>query len=114
MNCSLLVVLEKDLGSFQFVPQIAIATGVLTSNGGGRATNHFGGLDTWRQGAIAGCSGRGAISGCHCSVRVTSGRGAIAGAIVVWYGGRVATNFGGVDWCHCWVPLHGAIVMCYG
>ena len=41
-------------------------------------------------------SGRGAIAGCHCSV-----------------GGKVTTNFGGVDvlplaewmWCHCKVPL---------
>ena len=45
-------------------PQIAIAIGVLTSNrGGGRRTTfaHW----TWHQGAIAGCSGRGAIAGCH-------------------------------------------------
>ena len=59
-------------------PQIAIATGVLTSNrGGGRRTTlaHW----TWHQNAIAGCSGRGAIAGCH-----------------------------------CWVPLQGAIVVCYG
>ena len=45
-------------------PQIAIAIGVLTSNrGGGRRTTL---ADwTWHQGAIAGCSGRGAIAGCH-------------------------------------------------
>ena len=34
--------------------------------------------------------GRGAIAGCHCSV--------------LWLGGRVTTNFGGVDV----VPLQGA------
>ena len=47
-----------------FFPQIAIAIGVLTSNnGGGRRTTL---ADwTWHQGAIAGCSGRGAIAGCH-------------------------------------------------
>ena len=51
----------------------------------------------------------GAIVGCHCSV--------------LWLRGRVTTNFGGVDvvpllgaiaGCHCWVPLQGAIVVCYG
>ena len=46
-----------------FFPQIAIAIGVLTSNRGGRRTTL---ADwTWHQGAIAGCSGRGAIAGCH-------------------------------------------------
>ena len=46
------------------IPQIAIAIGVLTSNkGGGRRTTL---ADwTWHQGAIAGCSGRGATAGCH-------------------------------------------------
>ena len=75
-------------------PQIAIAIGVLTSNrGGGRRTTL---ADwTWHQGAIAGCRGRGAIAWCHCSV--------------VWLGGRVTTNFGGVDV----VPLLGAIVGCH-
>ena len=49
---------------FVVVPQIAIAIGVFTSNrGGGRRTTL---ADwTWHQGAIAGCSGRGAIAGCH-------------------------------------------------
>ena len=41
-------------------------------------------------------SGCGAIAGCHCSV--------------LWLGGRVTTNFGGVDV----VPLLGAVVVCYG
>ena len=51
---------------------------------------------TWHQGAIAGCSGRGAIAGCHCSVLWLggddqlwgSGRGAIAGCncSVLWWG----------------------------
>ena len=43
-----------------------------------------------------------------------SGRGAIAGCHVVCYGLGVTTNFGGVDGGHCWVPLQGAIVVCYG
>ena len=38
----------------------------------------------------------GAMVGCHCSV--------------LWLGGRVTANFGGVDV----VPLQGAIVVCYG
>ena len=38
----------------------------------------------------------GAFVGCHCSV--------------IWLGGRVTANFGGVDV----VPLQGAIVVCYG
>ena len=44
-----------------FIPQIAIAIGVLTSNtGAGRRTTL---ADwTWHQGAIAGCRGRGAIA----------------------------------------------------
>ena len=58
----------------------------------------------------------GAIAGCHCSVR--------------WLGGRVTTNFGGVDVVALQaamvggvtanfggvdvVPLQGAIVVCYG
>ena len=51
----------------------SIAIGVLTSNrGGGQRTTL---ADwTWHQGAIAGCSGRGAIAGaivgCHCSAMV--------------------------------------------
>ena len=40
-------------------------------------------------------SGRDAIARCHCSV--------------LWLGGRVTTNFGGVDV----VPLLGAVVVCY-
>ena len=98
-------------------PQIAIAIGVLTSNrGGGRRTTL---ADwTWHQGAIAGCSGRGATAGCHAMVRVTanfggSGRGAIAGCrcSVLWWGERrVMANFGGADV----VPLQGAMVVCYG
>ena len=69
-----------------FFPQIAIAIGVLTSNRGrGRRTTL---ADwTWHQGAIVGC---------HCSA--------------LWLGGRVTTNFGGVDV----VPLQGAIVVRYG
>ena len=72
---------------------------------------------TWHQGAIAGCSGRGAIIvGCHCSPlwlgRVTTNFGGVdvvplQGAIVAG-GGRV-TNFGGVDV----VPLLGAIPGCH-
>ena len=63
----------------------------------------------------------GAIVGCHCSVlwlggKVTTNFGGVdvvplLGAIVVCYGwGRVTANFGGVDE----VPLQGAIVVCYG
>ena len=44
-------------------------------------------------------SGRGAIAGCHCSV--------------LWLEGRVTANFGEWMKCHCWVPLQGAIVVCY-
>ena len=82
-----------------FVPQIAIAKGVLTPNkGGGRRTTL---ADwTWHYGAIAGCSGRGATAGCHRSAPLN----------VLWLGRRVTTNFGGVDV----VPLQGAIVVCYG
>ena len=60
------VVFDVDVEG-TFFPQIAIAIGVLTSNrGGGRRTTL---ADwTWHQGAIAGCSGRGAIAGCHCRV----------------------------------------------
>ena len=59
-------------------------------------TTNFGGVDTlgewtWHQGAIAGCSGRGAIAGCHCSV--------------LWLSGTVTTNFGGVDMVPLRVPL---------
>ena len=66
---------------------------------GGRATNHFGGLDV-----APGCHCRVqrtwfhccAIVGCHCSV--------------LWWGqGKVTTNFGGVDV----VPLLGAIARCH-
>ena len=61
------LLLEEFLTRDEIVPQIAIAIGVLTSNrGGGRRTTfaHW----TWHQNAIAGCSGRGAIAGCHCRV----------------------------------------------
>ena len=35
---------------------------------------------------------------------------------VLWLGGKVTTNFnfGEWTWCHRWVPLQGAIVVCYG
>ena len=114
-------------------PQIAIAIGVLTSNrGGGRRTTL---ADwTWHQGAIAGChcsvlwwgetmvgqlwgSGRGtrvplqgaiAIPGCHCDV--------------LWWGETMVGQLWGsgrgtrvpLQGAICWVPLQGAIVMCYG
>ena len=45
-------------------------------------------------------SGRGAIAGCHCSL--------------LRFGGRVTTNFGEWTGGRCWVPLQGAIVVCYG
>ena len=78
-----------------FIPQIAIAIGVLTSNRGegdeplwliGRGTR------VPLQGAVDVVPLLGAIAHCHCSV--------------LWLGG----NFGGVDG----LPLLGAIVVCYG
>ena len=120
-------------------PQIAIAIGVLTSNkGGGRPTTltdwtwHQGASAGCRRGAIAGCNRRvpllDTIAGCHCSVLwLGEGDGQLwgwtwchcwvplQGAIVVCYGwGKVTANFGEWTWCHCWVPLQGAIVVCYG
>ena len=88
-----------------FVPQIAIAIGVLTSNrGGGRRTTL---ADwTWHQGASAGCSGRGSVAGAGCHRRVP-----LQYAMV---GGRVTTNFRRVDVVLLLVPLQGAIVVCYG
>ena len=44
--------------------------------------------------------GSGRIAGCQ-------------GAIVGGRGGRRPT-FGERTWCHCWVPLQGAIVVCCG
>ena len=77
------------------IPQIAIAIGVLTSNRGeGRRTTL---ADwTWHQGAIAGCSGRGAIAGCHCRVPLQC---AMVG------GGGWRPTLGEWTWCHCRVPL---------
>ena len=49
-----------DISYHSVFPQIAIAIGVLTSNRGDTLADW-----TWHQGAIAGCSGRGAIAGCH-------------------------------------------------
>ena len=68
---------------------------------GGRATNHFVGLDV-----APGCHCRVQWTWCHCWVP-------LQGAIVVCYSWGT-TNFGEWTWCHCWVPLHGAIVVCYG
>ena len=88
---------------WHFFPQIAIAIGVLTSNRG------EGDEPLWRigrgtrvplQGAVDVVPLLGAIVGCRCSV--------------LWLRGRVTTNFGERTWCHCWVPLQGAIVVCYG
>ena len=93
---------------FKVFPQIALAIGILTSNrGGGRRTTL---ADwTWHQGASAGCSGRGAIAGCNRRVPLLGAIGCHCS--VLWLGGRVTTNFGGVDV----VPLlGGAIVVCYG
>ena len=111
-------------GNEKFIPQIAIAIGVLTSN------RREGDEPLWRigrgtrvplQGAVDVVPLLGAIVGCHCSVLWCgwgegddqlwgSGRGAIAGChcSVLWR--RVTANFGGVDV----VPLLGAIVVCYG
>ena len=35
----------------------------------------------------------------------------LLGAIVVWYGW--GGTLGEWTWCHCWVPLQGAIVGCH-
>ena len=117
-----------DYGLIIF-PQIAIAIGVLTSNGGegdkplwpiGRGTR------VPLQGAMDVVPLLGAIIGCHYSVLWLRGRvitkfggvnevlllGDIAGChcSVLWSGeGRVMTNFGGVDV----VPLLGAIAGCH-
>ena len=90
----------KTLAQCVFFPQIAIAIGVLTSNkGGGRRTTL---ADwTWHQGAIAGCSRRGAIAGCHCSV-LLQGVGGGEGDGQLWGSGR-----GAIAGCHCWVLLQG-------
>ena len=81
---------------FSIIPQIVIAIGVLTSNRG------EGDEPLWRigrgtrvplQGAVDVVPLLGAIVGCHCRV--------------LRLGGRVTTNFGGVDvapGCHCCVP----------
>ena len=82
-----------------FFPQIAIAIGVLTSNRGGRATNHFGGLDV-----APGCHCRVQWTWCHCWVPSFG-----CHCNVLWLG-RVTTKFGGVDV----VPSLGAIVACFG
>ena len=55
-----------------------------------------------------------AIAGCHCSVLWWGEEVAGRHCSLLWFGGRVATNFGGVDGGRCWVPLQGAIVVCYG
>ena len=72
-----------------FVPQIAIAIGVLTSNRG------EGDEPLWRIGRGTRVPLQGAIVGCHCSV--------------LWLRRRVTTNFGGADV----VPLLGAIAGCH-
>ena len=79
-----------------FSPQIAIAIGVLTSNRG------EGDEPLWR-------IGRGTRVPLQGAVDVVPLLGAI-----VWLRGRVTTNFGERTWCHCWVPLQGAIVVCCG
>ena len=76
----------KGVSKKCFIPQIAIAIGVLTSKKGGVRRTTLADW-TWHQ--------AGAIVGCHCSV--------------LWLGGRVTTNFRGVDV----VPLLGAIVACH-
>ena len=116
------VYLFRALSSLpSFIPQIAIAIGVLTSNRGesdepfwqiGRGTRVplQGGVDVVPlQGAIVVCHGWRGVR-CHCSVlwlgRVTANFG---GVDVVPLQGAIV-NIGGVDV----VPLQGAIVVCYG
>ena len=78
----------------------------LTSNRGGRATNHFGGLDV-----APGRHCRVQWTWCHCWVPLQAGRMwcHCRVPLSLWLG-RVTTNFGGVDV----VPLQGAIIVCYG
>ena len=78
--------------SYAFIPQIAIAIGVLTSNRG----DHFGGLDV-----AQGCHCRVQWMWCLCWVPLQS-------AIVVCYGGGRGgrrPTLGEWTWCHCRVPL---------
>ena len=54
---------------------------------GGRVTTNFGVVDVVPL--------LGAIVGCHCSV--------------LWLRGGWGPTLGEWTWCHCWVPLQGAI-----
>ena len=92
-------------------------------SGEGRVMTNFGGVDVVPL--------LGAIAGCHCSVlwlkaRVMTNFGKVdvvplLGAIVgchcgvLWGSGRSARPIlGEWTWCHCWVPLLGAILVRYG
>ena len=57
------LLLSPAIMKIMIFPQIAIAIGVLTSNRGGRATNHFGGLDV-----APACHCRVQWRWCHCWV----------------------------------------------
>ena len=72
----------------------------------------------------------GAIAGCHCRVlwwgeeRVTTNFAGVG--VVAWlapiagchcgvlWGRSARPTLGEWMWCHCWVPLLGAILVCYG
>ena len=95
--CIFFLVWHKDW--WDIFPQIAIAIGVLTSNRG------EGDEPLWR-------IGRGTRVPLQGAVDVVP----LLGAIVVYcgWGGGWRPTLGEWTWCHCWVPLHGAIVVCYG
>ena len=81
----------------RFIPQIAIAIRVLTSNTG-EADEPF-----WQ-------IGRGTRVPLQGGVDVVPLQGAI---VVCLGGGRWRPTLGEWTWCHCWVPSYGAIVVCY-
>ena len=78
---SLIIFIVGRMHVFHFFPDSDSYSGSYFQEGG-RATNHFGGLDV-APGGIGGCSGgiMGAIVGCHCSV--------------LWLRASATTNFEG-------------------
>ena len=82
-------------GLFAFVPQIALAIGVLTSTRGGVGYQLW-----WGSGWVP-------LLGCHCWGAITARQ--------LWAG---LPWLGAIAWCHCWVPLlmlcWGAIAWCHG
>ena len=129
-----------NFGGVDVVPLLGAIAIVVCYGGGRRVTANFGGVDVVPlQGAIVVCygggeSGCGAVARCHCHCSVLwwgeegdsqlwgSGRGAIAGCHCrvpfqcAMVGGEGDDQLlGEWTWCHCcWVPLQGAIPVCYG